>query len=190
MMPNIHKVESRTFDTLITAQKEYRLGNYRSAGELSMLHRKATAGRYQSLKAECGFPLVTTTVVIVTHDKADRRALHECLQSVSPKPDATQILVINNGEMSIGAETSRHLKNACIVDLGCNIFPSEARNIGAIAANSEWIYFIDDDAILTSGLDSIFAAQTHGFHAARGSLSPINIGLTPWQRHRTERTQH
>jgi hypothetical protein len=42
-----------------------------------------------------------------------------------------------------------------IINTNCNIYPSEARNIGGIIANSEWLYFIDDDAILTTGIESI-----------------------------------
>ena len=126
------------------------------------------------------------SIVIVTNSDSSDKDFQECLKSISNQIVLPREIII----LFNGSNTSRDELNHML--LGCfgsanisikilcfplNIFPSEARNIGAYLASSSWVLFVDDDGILENNhcLNSSKLISSKNIIAARGKVLPKNI---------------
>ena len=151
------------------ASNSYLLGNYYDAHSLMNIFKSKAKKYYLKLKEEIKIPYSNTAIIIVIHSESNILEFQDCLDSISDKNYNNSIIIINNGaNESLITDIKINRLNLTIINTNCNIYPSEARNIGGIIANSEWLYFIDDDAILTTGIESIAKIQNKEIFAARG----------------------
>ena len=86
---------------------------------------------------------IKLSVIIVTYDKENK--LKKCLESLKNifKTNIIEIVLLSNN-LNLSIDINKEVST--FVQLGENILPSEARNIGSIVANGDWLYFIDDDS--------------------------------------------
>lgn len=171
-MKNIN-FDINKFNALFEAFNFYAEENFDLAIKALNIYRKNISQNINSVINKINLPRKKLTVIIVTHDGASFCALTECIKSVNKKNNDVEILLVNNGigEWDDFQDTDEY-KSIKILNLHCNVLPSEARNIGAIISNSEWIYFIDDDAILISSYEEIFDITKNDFYVARGLVLP------------------
>lgn len=120
-----------------------------------------------------GAPEILVSVVIVAYRDYD--VVEKCVQSILLRNENIpyiELVIVDTGE-------KRNIKNIikgagfkCIyVDVGVNIFPSEARNIGALLSTARWLYFIDDDALLESSFESVLdILHSERINACRGKI--------------------
>ena len=112
---------------------------------------------------------VSLSVIIVT-----KNLLHaeECIQSIYDyKPTNFEIIIVNNSDQP---PTITQYPNTTIITTGKNIYPSEARNIGAAYSTGKWLYFLDDDAVISpTGVQQLIKIlKRNDIHAARGKITP------------------
>ncbi len=167
------------FSLLVAAFKRYSKGNFLEAWKISNRFRQASSVLYASKKSKI-VPVAAKYSVIVVYGGAQEVALKECIDSLGIKARAdVELIVINNGMGKLDTKIFDGINNTTVVNIPCNIFPSEARNIAACFASGEWVYFIDDDAELSSGFESILDASHLAMHAVRGSVFPKNRNNKP-----------
>ncbi len=112
------------------------------------------------------------SVVIVAY--ATCRMLIECIKSVLEGSfDRFEIIVVDNGENDSVVGTLHRLP-ILYVKSPCNLFLSEARNIGVCMAQSPICVFLDDDAIADRNflkkISEVFSIP--GVFAVRGRVIP------------------
>jgi hypothetical protein len=171
-MKNLN-INKKKFNALFEAFNYYAEENFDLAIKILNIYKKTIRHDIQSVKNEINLPSKKLTIIIVTHDGTSFGDLAECIKSVNVNHNDVEIVLINNGvQGSFNYQGIAGYKSITILNLNCNVFPSEARNIGAIISNSEWIYFIDDDAVLTTSYEELFNILKDDFYVARGLVLP------------------
>lgn len=132
---------------------------------------------------------ILSFIVVTTVNEGEsgrEEKLERCLKSIiEQKHSNIEIIILFNG-----CEISRHIfallksaktfqRNIKVYKLPTNTFPSEARNLGACAASSEWIVFIDDDGYIahdyTKSLTQLLG--NYNFLDCRGKVVPIDKSI-------------
>ncbi|MDI6872263.1 MAG: glycosyltransferase [Bacillota bacterium] len=127
-------------------------------------------------------PKPEISVVIVTYNRCD--SLREVLVSVAGQGGVSkEIIVIDNGSTDGTAQmVSSEFPEARLLRLPENLGPALGRNIGIVNANGEFLFFLDDDALLADdsalsrivsrlrGDDSIGVLVCHVRNAETGQI--------------------
>ena len=115
---------------------------------------------------------IKLSIIIVTHNKEDK--LKNCLKSLNAifKSNNIEIVLLSNN-LSLSINVNKEVST--FVELGENILPSEARNIGSIMANGDWLYFLDDDSeVHYQTINHIIEIiKLKKFLASRGKIIPL-----------------
>ena len=175
---NSISIPKKAFKKLFFAFKHYSGGNYIRASILVNSFRKDVKVYYKHINKRLNLTYKDITVIIVVYGKINVGILGKCISSVYSGLPNARIIIVNNGAIGASGLPFVEYKDIVLVNLNCNIFASEARNIGAWVANSEWIYFIDDDAILSFCTDSLMKNKLT-LHAARGAVLPKDKNIPP-----------
>jgi glycosyltransferase involved in cell wall biosynthesis len=96
--------------------------------------------------------VVSFSVIIVTHGRTE--LLIKCLESLSFPNEEWQLILIANGEeltSEVQSKASLLTPNLKMITTETQLSPGKARNVGILEAESEWIFFLDDDAYLLKG---------------------------------------
>ena len=132
-----------------------------------------------------------TTIIVCTHNRAE--ILRECLTSLLPEnQDADQneyeVLVIDNNSADNTAqvvdEFSRNQDNFHYY-LEMNVGLSNARNAGYKKSNSDWVAYLDDDALASRNFVSrcLYIIENYDFHMFGGMYYPWHkYGKPKWLR--------
>ena len=126
------------------------------------------------------------SVVIVTNSDSSDKNFQECLKSIFNQIlPPSEIIILFNGSNASHDELNQVLQScfSCadisikIMCFPLNIFPSEARNIGAYLASASWVLFVDDDGILDNNhcLNASELISSKNIIAARGKVLPKNL---------------
>lgn len=129
---------------------------------------------------------ILSFIVVTTGSTQDK--LQKCLLSILHQNHLSINLIVilngceaNNAILSTLNEPRFSMHNIEIYKIPINIFPSEARNLGAYAASGKWIIFIDDDGLIsnnyTKSLMQLIA--TNNFLGCRGKVVPICKDINP-----------
>ena len=115
---------------------------------------------------------ITTSIIIVSFNSG--KGLNECLEALTNQEDNSfEIIVVDNGSND---DLDSELTTWQILHLHppINLFPSEARNLGAFFAKGEFLAFIDDDAQIHPGYIKHLrkAWECFDFSAVRGKILP------------------
>jgi GT2 family glycosyltransferase len=172
-MKNLN-INKNKFNALFEAFNFYTQENFDLAIKMLNIYRKSIKQDIHLAINEINFQRKKLTIIIVTHNGTSFGDLNDCIKSVNINHSDVEVLLVNNGvEENFNYKDIDAFKSITILNLNCNVYPSEARNIGAIISNSEWIYFIDDDAILTTPYEEIFdITKKKDFYVARGLVLP------------------
>lgn len=116
-----------------------------------------------------------TSIVIVTYNT--EQELEDCLNSLQKQTDGNfEIILLNNGNTIDSQILGRY--DLVFIDLHKNYGPSYARNVGMKIAKSDYLLFLDDDAIA----DKNWVKQGYSIlrskpsvYAVRGKVIPKNI---------------
>jgi hypothetical protein len=173
-------INKNKFNALFEAFNFYAEEDFDLAIKMLNNYRKSIRQNIYSVINEINLQVKKLTIIIVTHDGANFDDLIECVKSVNINHGDVEVVLINNGvEGNFNYHDIDEYKSITILNLNCNVLPSEARNIGAIISNSEWIYFIDDDAVLITSYEQIFdITKKKDFYAARGLVLPKSKGIS------------
>jgi glycosyltransferase involved in cell wall biosynthesis len=127
------------------------------------------------------------SLVVCTYNRCDLLAF--CLQALSNQSVANEVfevLVVDNNSSDRTQELVRtfmpRMSNLLLVAEDRQGL-SHARNRGVVEANSEWVYFVDDDAKVTEDFVERAIALIHEVRPRvfGGSFSPwFHYGRPPW----------
>jgi glycosyltransferase involved in cell wall biosynthesis len=96
--------------------------------------------------------VVSFSVIIVTH--AREELLMKCLDSLHPGVESWQLIIVANGKelnSDLKSKASALTSNFILIDTDEIFPPGKARNQAVLSAEGEWIFFLDDDAIVLPG---------------------------------------
>jgi glycosyltransferase involved in cell wall biosynthesis len=92
------------------------------------------------------------TAIIVTHGREE--LLSKCLDSLRPVINNWQLILLENGD-ALSAELRDKARlltdHVVFLDVAAKMQPGKARNLAMGQALGEWIFFIDDDALVIPG---------------------------------------
>ena len=177
---------------LLSAINQYNCSCFESAHSCLRKYRKFYNDKIlnqlkcqRSLYADLEFPEDSISVVIVTNSDSSDKNFQECLKSISDQiAHPSEIIILFNGSNASHDEFNKMLLSYFeyakisirILCLPLNIFPSEARNIGAYLASTSWVLFVDDDGILDNNhcLNISKLISRTNIIAARGKVLPKN----------------
>jgi GT2 family glycosyltransferase len=137
----------------------------------------------------------TVTAIVVTYKTGD--VLRECLDALLSTAGLSQILVVNNGNqpeelrtIEAAQKRSEHFE---VRHTGENKGFGYAANLGASAANSEFLLFVNPDAVIDPNCVQQFTNAAHsrsGDYLIGGKLRTLDgheqrgarrLSLTPWR---------
>ena len=106
-----------------------------------------------------------TAATVVVPTKNSLRTIRECLASITRQTVPIQTIVVDNFSMDGTPDIAR--------SMGCEVIVagperSRQRNLGAAAASTDWLLFIDSDMRLEHGVveSCLYACKREGAHAA------------------------
>ncbi len=132
--------------------------------------------RYSNFKKVLANKKINTfikiSIILVTYQ--NEKKLQNCLYSIKKSSNKFIEIILISNRADIGSNIINLVDN--FIEIGDNILPSEARNIGSLSANGTWLYFLDDDSeVHTKTIEYIFyIISTKKFFAARGKIFPLN----------------
>ena len=160
------------FDILLKAQHAFRSDDFQAA--LALVDQYYKQVSYDDIprvdQRRCDHEPAVSYIVVTTTPGS---SLDDCLQSLKQSDELCEVIVVVNAADSIDRVTAQMPESLC-VKIGCNILPSEARNIGAHFARGKYLAFIDDDAIVGRNHAHFIceAFSQYSFAGVRGKIVP------------------
>lgn len=97
--------------------------------------------------------MISISLIIITQGRPDH--LMKCLSSVLELPKDLELIVISNGEVleeRVRDYIAQNFSHFNIIETPSKLTPGEARNLAIKnTTESEWLFFLDDDAYLAQG---------------------------------------
>lgn len=122
-------------------------------------------------------PTRTVGVLVCTHDIVRLDMLRACLASLRDQTlEPDEVLVMVDGDDALAAQVRAALPGERVESMGTNQGVSRARNAGAELMKSDWVVFLDDDAVAEPGW---LAALTRPLGAA-GVLGSSGTSIPIW----------
>ncbi len=126
------------------------------------------------------------TAIIVTHGREE--LLSKCLDSLRPGIHDWQLILLGNGDvLSVELrEKARQLTDHVVfLEVAEKLPPGKARNFALGEAQGEWIFFIDDDALVLPGYWDVLLPLLQddkievlgGPDAAVSGMNPVGAAL-------------
>jgi len=178
---DLQKLGRNSFQSLLDAISAYQERDYQAA--LDQLEdyaviRDSIIGALQSQESRFrGRKKASISVVIVTHDKASPSKTMSSISSAFSNGENLEVVVAIGGTSGLSPdEIISAFPAAIVITLPINIYPSESRNFASLVCASEWLFFLDDDAvILPESLAKIqILVDNQTIHAIRGKILPSN----------------